>query len=57
MVGVLGQGMGKLTALKIRSLAERERYAVGDGLFLDVTGKATGTSSVANTVPCQASAG
>jgi len=34
--------MGKLTALKIRSLAEPGRYADGDGLFLDVTGKATG---------------
>ena len=34
--------MGKLTALKIRSLAEPGRYADGDGLFLDVTGKAAG---------------
>lgn len=34
--------MGKLTALKIRSLAEPGRYADGDGLFLDVTGKGTG---------------
>ncbi|HTU09545.1 MAG TPA: integrase arm-type DNA-binding domain-containing protein [Allosphingosinicella sp.] len=34
--------MGKLTALKIRSLAEPGRYADGDGLFLDVTGKASG---------------
>jgi integrase len=34
--------MGKLTALKIRSLAELGRYADGDGLFLDVTGKASG---------------
>lgn len=34
--------MGKLTALKIRSLSEPGRYADGDGLFLDVTGKATG---------------
>lgn len=49
--------MGKLTALKIRSLAEPWRYADGDGLFLDVTGKATGTSNVANTVPYHASAG
>lgn len=34
--------MGRLTALKIRSLAEPRRYADGDGLFLDVTGKAAG---------------
>lgn len=34
--------MGKLTALKIRSLSEPGRYADGDGLFLDVTGKASG---------------
>ncbi|RYY26327.1 MAG: site-specific integrase [Sphingomonadales bacterium] len=34
--------MGKLTALKIRSLAEPGRYADGDGLFLDITGKAKG---------------
>jgi len=34
--------MGKLTALKIRSLTEPGRYADGDGLFLDVTGKASG---------------
>lgn len=34
--------MGKLTALKIRSLAEPGRYADGDGLFLDVTGKTSG---------------
>lgn len=33
--------MGKLTALKVRSLSELERYADGDGLFLDVTGKAS----------------
>lgn len=33
--------MGKLHALKIRSLAEPGRYADGDGLFLDVTGKAS----------------
>ena len=34
--------MGNLTALKIRSLAEPGRYADGDGLFLDVVGKAKG---------------
>ncbi len=34
--------MGKLTALKIRSLAEAGRHADGDGLFLDVTGKGSG---------------
>jgi integrase len=34
--------MGKLTALKIRSLAEPGWHADGDGLFLNVTGKATG---------------
>ncbi|MBA3836172.1 MAG: hypothetical protein C0499_00715 [Zymomonas sp.] len=34
--------MGKLTALKMRSLAEPGRYADGDGLFLDVTGEASG---------------
>lgn len=34
--------MGKLTALKVRSLSEPGRYADGDGLFLDVTGKAAG---------------
>ena len=43
MVGILGaRVMGKLTALKIRSLAEPGRYADGDGLFLDMTGKAAG---------------
>jgi integrase len=34
--------MGKLTALKIRSLTEPGRYADGDGLFLDVTSRASG---------------
>lgn len=34
--------MGKLTALKIRSLAEPGRHADGDGLFLDVTGRGSG---------------
>jgi integrase len=34
--------MGKLTALKVRSLSEPGRYADGDGLFLDVTDKAAG---------------
>lgn len=34
--------MGKLTVLKIRSLAEPGRHADGDGLFLDVTGKGSG---------------
>ena len=34
--------MGKLTALKIRSLAEPGRYADGDGLFIDITGRASG---------------
>ncbi|MEH3157758.1 MAG: integrase arm-type DNA-binding domain-containing protein [Sphingomonas taxi] len=31
--------MGKLTALKIRSLIEPGRYADGDGLFLEINGK------------------
>jgi len=31
--------MGKLTALKIRSLAEPGRYSDGDGLFLEINGK------------------
>lgn len=31
--------MGKLTALKIKSLKERGRYSDGDGLFLEVNGK------------------
>jgi integrase len=34
--------MGKLTALKIRALVEPGRYADGDGLFLNLTGKAAG---------------
>lgn len=31
--------MGKLTALKIRSLTEPGRYSDGDGLFLEINGK------------------
>ncbi|MET3713174.1 hypothetical protein ABIC65_003904 [Sphingomonas trueperi] len=31
--------MGKLTALKIRSLPEPGRYSDGDGLFLEINGK------------------
>ncbi|QXT35365.1 integrase arm-type DNA-binding domain-containing protein [Sphingomonas sanguinis] len=31
--------MGKLTALKIRSLIETGRYSDGDGLFLEINGK------------------
>lgn len=31
--------MGKLTALKIKSLKEPGRYSDGDGLFLDINGK------------------
>ncbi len=34
--------MGKLTAVKIRSLVEPGRYADGDGLFLDLNAKASG---------------
>lgn len=34
--------MGKLTALKIRSLTEPGRYADGDGLFLNINGKGSG---------------
>lgn len=33
--------MGKLTALKIRSLTEPGRYSDGDGLFLEINGKGT----------------
>lgn len=31
--------MGKLSALKIKSLKEPGRYSDGDGLFLEITGK------------------
>ncbi len=34
--------MGKLTAVKVRSLTEPGRYADGDGLFLELNGKASG---------------
>src|SRR5438132_6929560 len=34
--------MGKLTAVKIRSLSEPGRYADGDGLFLNINGKGSG---------------
>lgn len=34
--------MGKLTAVKIRSLAEPGRHSDGDGLFLDMNGKQSG---------------
>ena len=30
--------MGKLTALKIRSLIEPGRYSDGDGVFLEING-------------------
>lgn len=33
--------MGKLTALKIKALAEPGRYSDGDGLFLEISGKGT----------------
>jgi hypothetical protein len=35
--------MGKLTALRIRSLTEPGRYPDGDGLFLKLTGKGSGS--------------
>lgn len=35
--------MGRLTALKIRSLTEPGRYPDGDGLFLKLTGKGSGS--------------
>lgn len=35
--------MGKLTALKIKALAGPGRYSDGDGLFLEVNGKGTGS--------------
>lgn len=31
--------MGKLAAVKIRSLTEPGRYSDGDGLFLEINGK------------------
>lgn len=34
--------MGKLTALKIKSLSEPGRYSDGDGLFLELNGKGSG---------------
>ncbi|MEG3146544.1 integrase arm-type DNA-binding domain-containing protein [Sphingomonas sp. RT2P30] len=34
--------MGKLTALKVRSLIEPGRYSDGDGLFLELNGKGSG---------------
>lgn len=35
--------MGKLTAVKIRSLTEPGRYSDGDGLFLEINGKGAGS--------------
>ncbi len=36
--GVKRLAMGKLTATKIKNLAQAGRYSDGDGLFLDLTG-------------------
>lgn len=36
-------GMGKLTATKIKNLAQAGRYSDGDGLFLDLTGPGRGS--------------